>query len=800
MKPTLYTALILFSLGFSISTEAQTAIAINTSTTSSASFGGNICPSGNCVITIAPAAVFTIDNATSCNTCVFTGGTVIIGAGSNLSLSGVDSFNNSKVFINQAFSQGGNVTFYGDTVAFNASMNLANARIDIDSSRVSVNSDLTLNKGTIYKDSLHLNANITFTNATDSFAYSHVTVGSGFTINTNTSNFISSTFDFQGSSSMSVANGMTSTGSNYYLEGTSTISSGNTTSLTNDNIQETGSKNGFTTTNAVTTSNTTVAMSSTISSKFTGGSLTSTNGSFTGSPGSNLGITNAATMTGTAVTFGSNATFTAGSLTTTNGSITAGTGSIVGITNSLTSNGTVTSLNNATLFSWTTSLRNGSFTATNSEADFGTLTLNTTSFNGDGATISSANAIVINNTTTSLNNSSFTGNSFATTGGTFTSTSTTVSSTNAATMTNTTTSYTGGSFSANSLAVTGGSFGLAGTSASSGNAVTIDGVTMTMSGGSNLSGNSATIRNHSTVTMSGTSVLTSTNALTVDNSALYLNGNNRITANSMGVTTGSWVRIGDGTLASTARINITNTFNVDLSSNLGISNNNNYLYIPNGPGALPNNTISCGGGGTQHACATGFVYGCGTINNNVGVQCVVLATADINLTASSASPGQVGLTFIDREASTADHYFIQRNTGDNQWNTTGTVAAGGYTAGEYRYTDANAPSGSIEYRIQRIDQNGKTGYSSIVTVNVGQAGSSIAIHPNPAIGGVFYITTPNSSETMVNIYTMTGQILLHTSLNGQNQYAIHLPAQTLGAVMVQTIGQTGTHSFTVLVK
>jgi hypothetical protein len=233
---------------------------------------------------------------------------------------------------------------------------------------------------------------------------------------------------------------------------------------------------------------------------------------------------------------------------------------------------------------------------------------------------------------------------------------------------------------------------------------------------------------------------------------------------------------------------------------MGISNNNNYLQTTNS--SLKNNTVSCGGGGTQHACATGYVYGCGTIKSNLAVSCIVLATANISLTATAAGPGQAVIGFTDEETTPADRYLIQRSTGSNDWTTVTTIAAGGYTSGEYRYTDADAPAGQIEYRIERIDANGKIIYSSVATVTVAGAGNAIGIHPNPATGGTFYITTSSTDEMIVNVFTMTGQLLYHTDLKGQTQYGIHLPAQVLGlsSVAVQTISPAGTRTFTVLLK
>jgi hypothetical protein len=161
----------------------------------------------------------------------------------------------------------------------------------------------------------------------------------------------------------------------------------------------------------------------------------------------------------------------------------------------------------------------------------------------------------------------------------------------------------------------------------------------------------------------------------------------------------------------------------------------------------------------------------------------------------------VALTWTDNETATAaDHYSIQRSTGNNEWSDIGTVAAGS-ASGDYYFTDANAPTGSIDYRIQRTDADGNISFSAVASVTLALAKSSISIYPNPAIGGHFYINTPYTGEMVVNVYTSTGQLLLHTSLQGQTQYSIQLPALnlSLSAVVVQTISQNGNGAFTVLV-
>ena len=697
MKPNLYAALFILITGISLSAGAQTTYPI-TANVSTSSFGsGVICT--NCNIVISPGITVTINNTCSCNNCTFTGGTVAIVPGSNFTLTGVDSFKNQTVLISQSFNMS-TLAFYGDTVAFNAAMNLSGGRTDIDSSRVSVNAPLTLKSGTFYKDSLHLNKNLTFTNGIDSFAYSNIRVASGAKITAGQSNFINSTLNFAGSSSMSVANGMTSTGSNYYLGGTSTISSTNATTLSGDKIVMSGTTNSFSTTFALATTNTDITLKSTSSS-----------------------------------------TLSAQSLTASGGSITAATGS----------------------------------------------------------TISSTNAISLTNTNTALTGTTFKGQSLTTSGGSFNATGGSVKSTFAVSLTNTTSAFNSSVLTGQSLTTSGGTLSLSSTSPAIQFADNFTGTDVTMSGNSVLSGGSGSFSSGSSLTMSGTASISVTNAFDVSGSDAYLNGNNSISSGSMAISGGSFLKIGDGSLANTAKVSVSGTFSVDNSSLLGIANNNNYLSTTNN--SLKTNTISCGGGGTQHSCATGFVYGCGTIKNNVGAGCVLLALADLNLSTSIAGPTQVAISWTDGATPAADHYDVQRNTGNN-WNTITTITAGTYATGEYHFTDADAPSGTVQYRIIRVDENGTTTYSSISTVTLALINAPVSIHPNPATGGTFYITTTSTGEIIVNVFTMTGQLLLRTVLKGSTQYPIHLPLQTqsLGSVVVQTIGQTGTWATTVLVR
>ncbi len=694
MKPIFTATLFILLSAFSLSGNAQIHNITTNTNSSSLTYFASCSP---CTFNISAGVTLTVNSNATCTNCIFNGGTVNISSGT-LTLAGVDSFKNENVQINHSFSiPSAGVVFYGDTVAFKVAMSLTGGRTELDSSRVSVNAALTLDEGTIYKDSLHLNNNLTFNYSTDSIAFSNIDVASGDTITAATSNIINSTFAFAGSSKLNFDYGMTSTGSNYYLGGTSAIHVPNAATLSGDNVTMLGTTDSFTVGNGLTTTN--------------------TNFNLAGTAGN----------------------LTAQSLTMTGGSIKAATGSTISSTNAISLSNTPVTLTGTTFGGSQLTTSGGTFTATNSP-------------------VNSTYAISMTNTPTTITGSSFSGSQLTTSGGTFTASNTTVSSTYAVSFTNTPTSFTNSTFTGSGLTTSGSSLTLNNTN-----------TTITY-----------------TASLSGTQV--------------KMIGNSSLTAQSLSLASGTWFAIGDGTLGTSttsAHVNLTYSASEDAASTLAIANNNNYLQ------SSATGSVSCGGAAPQHACATGYIYGCATIQNSGSpVGCTLLAEASISLSAAVTAPGQVALSWTDNEtASTADHYTIQRNSGNNEWTDLGTITAGN-TTGDYYFTDANAPAGTVDYRIQRTDADGNTLYSAVASVTQAVAGSQLSIHPNPAIGGRFYINTPYTGEMVVNVYTSTGQLLLHTSLQGQTQYLIQLPLQSLSlsAVVVQTISQNGNGAFTVLVR
>lgn len=325
-------------------------------------------------------------------------------------------------------------------------------------------------------------------------------------------------------------------------------------------------------------------------------------------------------------------------------------------------------------------------------------------------------------------------------------------------------------------------------------AASLNGSSFTSGQGYSTSGGLFDLTNATVATAAGYSI-------TMSGTGALVSGTNTVTSSSLSLSNHSWLQIGAGPSTDLSNLTLSGTLSTDNTSYLAVEQDNNYFKSTTGN--LATNTDNCGGT-YPHACATDYLYGCATVKNNqTALTCTTLALTDINLTAAITGANQVGLTWTDVATGTADHYTVQRNTGNMAWTDIGTVSAGS-AIDAYTFTDANAPAGTLEYRILRTDVNGNDLYSDIVSVTLSAAvtNTHIGLFPNPATGGRFNLTTDGTEELLVNVYTTTGQLLYHAALQGQTQYPIQLSSQPLSmsAVIVQTIYRNETHSYTVLVR
>ena len=480
---------------------------------------------------------------------------------------------------------------------------------------------------------------------------------------------------------------------------------------------------------------------------------------------------------------------------------------------SITQNSNITASNN---FSMIGSYLNMTGTATITSNSTTSVATSTILMNGTANAIKASNSLPITNSHITMSSGSTLKASLLTvTGGAITANSATITSSNnvylygdTLTMSGTS-SLTGSYFSSDSNGTKYGVLNMSGSSSISvGNGDSLNYTTTTLSGTAMIKGAYAAV-NNGTLTQSGNSDFVVTNTLLMDSADVHLNGNAIDSANILELDSSTYMQIGDGT-AGTAHAWSNNALETLVGSKLAVDAHTNYFHtgVSNFTGGtttypLTATTGSCGGAG-EHACVLNYVYGCATMNASGALGCVTLALADISLTAVPAGTNAVNLSWSDGLSVTADHYLVQRSSDNGDWTTLATIAAGGYTAGDYQFEDPAAPAGTDNYRIARVDQDGAVTYSAISSVTIAPAATAgtIRLYPNPASGHTFFITTSNTEQLTVNIFTVTGQLLSRQSLQGQVQYQLLLPSQLLpgNAVIVQVITTTGKQAFPLLLQ
>jgi hypothetical protein len=366
---------------------------------------------------------------------------------------------------------------------------------------------------------------------------------------------------------------------------------------------------------------------------------------------------------------------------------------------------------------------------------------------------------------------------------------------------------------------TGGSFTLQ--ASGSYTTSTITGSTFTVNAGQFYANIAATISG-STLTINNSSTVKADDGqFSLSNSTLFMNGSSAFSMSSgpLALSNNSEIIIGDGSGGSTASLFFnggsgTTGVNIHDNSLIKVANGKNsyqnnaaYTYTSSTGAtssyATQSNTISCNHGavtGNANNCTSNYVYGCATMNGSGALACTVLATASLDLTAQLEGTGTVTLSWSDAGNGNTDHFQVQRSSNGSDWSTLGTVTGNGYAAGEYHYNDPAAPAGTDYYRIAQTDKNGQLQYSTVSTVTIAPSTGAVSIYPNPITGHIFFIRSASTEELVLNIFTLTGQLLFHTSLKGQTQYPIHLPSSAAAnsAIVVQVIGNTHTQAFTLL--
>lgn len=121
---------------------------------------------------------------------------------------------------------------------------------------------------------------------------------------------------------------------------------------------------------------------------------------------------------------------------------------------------------------------------------------------------------------------------------------------------------------------------------------------------------------------------------------------------------------------------------------------------------------------------------------------------------------------------------IQKSYDGGVFDNIGFVAAKsvGALQNNYSYSDSRVKNGNIYYRLQQVDQDGKTSYSGILNIK-NDGALSWRIYPNPLESEAWMqLQLPKKSNVIIQIISQSGQVLLlcNKGLLTEGNYSIPL--------------------------
>lgn len=180
-----------------------------------------------------------------------------------------------------------------------------------------------------------------------------------------------------------------------------------------------------------------------------------------------------------------------------------------------------------------------------------------------------------------------------------------------------------------------------------------------------------------------------------------------------------------------------------------------------------------------------YVYGgINTIDlNNVGNLCVNNCVIDITYSSScncliplpidllsfnaKYNGSTVDLTWATASETNNDYFTIERSLDEENFVTIGTVKGKGRSSFENQYSieDIEPYSGLAYYRLKQTDNNGKSEYSDLVSLNIEYEDNFFTLAPNPAIDmtELSFYSFRNEDITVV-MYDATGRLVRTVSV------------------------------------
>ncbi len=180
--------------------------------------------------------------------------------------------------------------------------------------------------------------------------------------------------------------------------------------------------------------------------------------------------------------------------------------------------------------------------------------------------------------------------------------------------------------------------------------------------------------------------------------------------------------------------------------------------------------------------------------SSTGTLPITLTSFDAKLVGT-----QVELSWATSSESNSDHFAVLRSVdAGSHWETLGTVAAQGTstTNVDYSYTDFKVPAGTIEYRLQLVDKDGRYVYSGVDVVSGGPI-TSVSVYPNPA-HDYANVTVAGSAamSATIRLFNQSGQMLVEKNVAnaGGTVTALPIGGYPEGTYVIVVSGSDGSKS------
>jgi Secretion system C-terminal sorting domain len=237
---------------------------------------------------------------------------------------------------------------------------------------------------------------------------------------------------------------------------------------------------------------------------------------------------------------------------------------------------------------------------------------------------------------------------------------------------------------------------------------------------------------------------------------------------------------------------------------------NPYLILINIQGTSPGGPLTIN---VSAALAPGFIQaGCLALGNLDGFNdaaqssITVLPALSVHLSTFDATVSgcKTTLEWVSQQEENSKEYQVQVSHDGRTFVTIGTVAAAGNSTitRSYNYTDNSPYNGYNYYRLKIVELDGKTSYSSVVTVKAKCDGKNIRLFPNPVMekNNLTVIITGHSNNLKGELIDISGKVLRTFNMkNGSNTVLIEAMAQGNYVLRVTDASTRVSESFKVVV-